>query len=287
MSDNQRVHWCYTVNNYKTKAVIPDELCRYRIQGYEVGDEGTPHIQGFVTFIKKIRFATLQTNYPGVHWIQANGTPYQNRIYCSKDGDFEEIGEKPKEPKQKDTTYQEAYAASTVREGLNIIKASRPRDLAIHGEAIERNLKKAKISVYKPTYQANQFNLPLQPLTITTLITGASNTGKTHYACAHFTNPLLVSHIDQLKSLSPDNDGIVFDDMSFKHWPPEAVIHILDIDFDRTINVRYGTVIIPAHTKKIFTHNTYNPFYNDDIDDQQKIAIDRRFTRVNVLNKLY
>lgn len=98
----------------------------------------------------------------------------------------------------------------------------------------------------------------------------------------------MVSHIDTLKMLSPDHDGIVFDDMSFKHWPPESVIHLLDQEFDRDINVRYGTVHIPAHTPKIFTHNSDNPFYDQEkICDDQREAIERRLSRVNLRTNLY
>lgn len=111
--------------------------------------------------------------------------------------------------------------------------------------------------------------------------------GKTHYALAHFKNPLVVSHIDKLKQLSPDHDGIVFDDMCFTHWPPSSIIHLVDTELERDINIRYGTVNIPAGTRKIFTYNSDNPFYKEDISDEQKIAIERRIHRVHVLNVLY
>lgn len=283
--------WCYTINNYTTKDHIPDEDCKYRIQGYEVGEKGTPHIQGYVWLEEAIRWTAFQKAYPTVtHFEKAKGNPYQNFEYCSKDKDFEEYGERPKKPKDKskaDDVFAEAIRAPTVREAIQVIKEKRPRDLLVHGEAIERNLKKIKIQPYARQYDAKAFTVPLQSLTKSTLFTGPSNIGKTHFAAAHFENPLICSHIDQLKTLSPDHDGIIFDDMSFKHWPKEAVIHLLDQDFDRTINVRYGTVHIPARTKKIFTHNSDNPFYNDEIEEEQKTAIERRLTRINFYNKLY
>lgn len=127
-----------------------------------------------------------------------------------------------------------------------------------------------------------------QPLNKSTLFYGSSGLGKTHYALAHFKKPLFISHIDGLKQLSPDNDGIVFDDMSFRHWPVEAVIHLLDSDLARDLNVRYGTVHVPAGVKKIFTHNTSNPFYNDEmIDPEQKEAIERRLSRCHILMKTF
>lgn len=122
---------------------------------------------------------------------------------------------------------------------------------------------------------------------LTTLLHGPSNLGKTHYALAHFTNPLLVSHIDRLKQLSPDHDGVVFDDMSFRHWPIESVIHLVDKEFTRDINVRYGTIQIPSNTKKIFTYNTAYPFYNSDPPQEQMDAVNRRVVKIELLDKLF
>jgi len=244
---------------------------------------------------KKIRWTAFQKKYPSItKFFKSKGSPYQNFVYCSKDQNFEEFGNRPTEPKEshkkkpKDLTYDEALAADTVEEGINIVKTKRARDYCLHGESIERNLKKAKFVKHKSVYTIDQFNRPACNLNKSTLINGPSNCGKTHYACAHFKNPLVCSHIDNLRLLSPDNDGIIFDDMSFKHWPVESVIHLVDKEFIRTINVRYGTVTIPAGIQKIFTHNTDNPFYSEDtISGEQREAIERRVDRINVINKLY
>lgn len=153
---------------------------------------------------------------------------------------------------------------------------------------MERNLKRSKSDLSLNTYKMESFHqkeLTFERKSI--LLWGPSGSGKTSFALAHFKNPLLVSHIDKLKNLSPDHDGVVFDDMSFKHWPKESIIHLLDYDLPRDINVRYGTVAIPKETRKIFTHNTENPFYDDDIDPSQKLAIERRLQRIHLNNKIY
>ena len=86
-------------------------------------------------------------------------------------------------------------------------------------------------------------------------IHGATGTGKTQWALHQFKNPLLVSHLDTLRKITTEHDGIVFDDMSFAHMPRESVIHLLDWDEKREIHCRYSCAIIPAHTRKIFTSN--------------------------------
>lgn len=282
------VCWCYTSYLVDQTPIVPDSYCKYRIEGREIcPTTGRAHIQGYVQFKSKQRFTALQKFCKQANWIKANGSPWQNFEYCSKDGDFTEHGERPKAPKEKDTTYPDALAASTVREGLEIIKRQRARDFCLHGESIERNLKRAKTPVFKHMYtNFVRGCLPFNGKSI--LLYGPTKLGKTHFGCYHFKAPFVVTHIDQLKTFSADYDGIVFDDMSFRHWPVEAIIHLLDFEFERTINVRYGTVVIPAGTKKIFTHNNFNPFYKDeDVEEDQREAIERRIERVHVLNKLY
>lgn len=298
---NAQVCWLYTKFNYDPEKLplVPDTECKYRIEGKEITPSNkTPHIQGFVIFKTKQRFSAVTSKYPGTNWLPMarEATPYQNFVYCSKDGDWIEFGERPKAPKEKSkkgndqTAFGEAFAAASIGEGMEILKRERPRDVAIHGEAIERNLKRAKLEPFKHKYDKSSFSMEHQELDEqrSVLLYGSSGIGKTHYAASHFENPLVCSHIDNLKKLSPDHDGVIFDDMSFKHWPVESVIHLLDREFDRSLNVRYGTISIPAGTKKIFTHNTSNPFYEEsNIEEEQRRAIERRLKRVHILGPVY
>lgn len=285
--------WCFTINNPLLSDTIDPALCVYLVLGKEVGALGTPHLQGYAWFHKKQSLRQLKGLNARAHWELAKGTPYQNKVYCTKDGDFQEFGIFPTAPgpshkkKIDDGAYSLVLEQATVAQGLALVKSKRPRDYCLHGETIERNLKKHKFVPTKALYALDAFSRGALPLIKATFIWGPSNTGKTQFALAHFQNPLFVSHIEKLKLLSSDHDAIVFDDMSFKHWPPEAVIHLLDLECDREINVRYGTVTIPAKTVKVFTHNTSNPFYNEEIDQAQKDAIERRLDRVNVHNKLF
>lgn len=121
------------------------------------------------------------------------------------------------------------------------------------------------------------------------LIYGDSGTGKTQYALSHFTKPLFVTHMDKLKEYDPNlHDGIIFDDISFSHLPPDAIIHILDIDNDRQIHCRFTTAEIPANTKKIFVHNRrdiFKPIHS--INEEQEAAIERRLHVLHVGAKLF
>ncbi len=254
---------------------------------------GYLHFQGCFFLINRKRFDWVQENIRKFEFLAPmKGTPFQAWIYSTKeetrvDGPYE-FGECPKQGVKKNVNevFTRALAASTVAEGMEIVQAEQARDYCLHGEAIRRNIKASKVVMFQAKFQLTDFLISPLILIKPVLLYGESNTGKTSFAVAHFKNPLVVSHIDKLKLLSPDNDAIVFDDMSFTHWPPEAVIHLLDIDFERDINVRYGTVTIPANTIKVFTHNNKNPFYKEEIQQAQIEAIERRFQRIHVQNSI-
>jgi len=293
----QAKRWCFTLNNPQDDEGIDVDLVEYMVVGEEVGENNTRHFQGYVVFKEQKRLTALKKLLGRAHWEIAKGSGWQNFQYCSKDGTFQEHGTRPLEPRsvkrkraadEQQEIYSDALAAPTVRDGLNVVKERQSRDYCLHGEAIERNLKKAKVAPHVCQFSIDKFNHAPMDLDKPVLLWGGSGLGKTQFAIAHFKNPLVVSHIDKLKTLGPDHDGVIFDDMAFKHWPREAIIHLLDKEVDRDINVRYGTVNIPKNTKKIFTHNTNNPFYHvDEIQEEQKEAIERRFTRVHVMTKLY
>ena len=121
------------------------------------------------------------------------------------------------------------------------------------------------------------------------LIHGVSHTGKTQYALAHFQKPLLVRHIDKLKEFDQDiHDGIVFDDMCFKHLHAQAIIHLLDTDNDSQIHCRFNVAEIPEGTKKIFVSNRDDIFIPKDlINEEEKTAIERRYYTIHILGKLF
>lgn len=100
MQESKKRMWCFTLNNYTDNDLttisqwITTDRCKYGIVGKEIGESGTPHLQGYIHLIKPVRFTSLKKFLPNAHWEPAKGTPAQNKQYCSKDGNiFIEIGE--------------------------------------------------------------------------------------------------------------------------------------------------------------------------------------------------
>lgn len=137
---------------------------------------------------------------------------------------------------------------------------------------------------YRSEYKLEDFKLDALDLTKAVLLSGMSHAGKTEFALAHFSNPLLVRAKDDLLELNGLHTGIVFDDMCFSNWPVEAVIHLLDMKKTTSIQCRYRNVRIPRDMPRIFTHNAY-PF--PEAFGQQKVAIDSRLTVVEIKEPTY
>lgn len=83
-------YWCFTLNNYTEEEWLHIiKLCeRHKyIVGKEVGEKGTPHLQGYVAFEKKCRPMETFDN-KRIHWEKTKANEQKNYDYCSKEGNF-------------------------------------------------------------------------------------------------------------------------------------------------------------------------------------------------------
>lgn len=88
--------WTWTLNNYTDEDIrelVPkfNKLgSKVYLAGKEIGESGTPHLQGYIEFQTKIR-PRLAVGHPRIHWGDKDGKPAKgtredNINYCSKDG---------------------------------------------------------------------------------------------------------------------------------------------------------------------------------------------------------
>lgn len=108
MSDKKARSYVFTINNwtdddYAAVTQLPDVAkVKYLVYGKEVGDEGTPHIQGYVSFQSPLSFKSISKKLKRAHIEPAKGNASQNRVYCTKSNDFVEYGEIPEQGKRND-----------------------------------------------------------------------------------------------------------------------------------------------------------------------------------------
>lgn len=176
--DNPRArHWCFTINNPE---LTEEEVCNslseasYAIFQLEVGDEGTPHYQGYCMFSKQQYLATVRRWLPGAHLSVARGTPAQNRSYCSKEdgriGDFCEIGIFPEQERGKRTDLIELH--QRLQSGLtNKQYAQEYFDLFIRHPSLVSNFNAANIEARDENTQPRSW-----------LLIGPSGYGKSRFA---------------------------------------------------------------------------------------------------------
>lgn len=165
------------------------------------------------------------------------------------------------------------YIAKNMEELKKTI--SNYRKLMVEAPAPKYQFKDFKDTEVKKTIMEHSFAKPpelgVKPKVL--VVQGfKSDLGKTQIAKAKFKRPLTVRHVDKLKELDTGyHDGIVFDDMSFAHWPRESVIALFDLEEDADINVKCSMVTIPAGFPRIFTTNrslratTGEPFTVDNV----------------------
>ena len=93
--------WVFTLNNYTEEeitvinGVLEDATkCNYGVYGKEVGESGTPHLQGFVQFVNRKRPNQVSSMLGCVrmHCERWRGSPNEAATYCKKDGNFTEFG---------------------------------------------------------------------------------------------------------------------------------------------------------------------------------------------------
>lgn len=114
-SDNSHVsrskrsrNYSFTINN-PTRAIeealqslSQSEQTKYVCYGRETAPStGTKHLQGYIVFTSGCTFNSAKSRLPaGTHVQASRGSAEQNITYCSKDGDFVELGTRPQPGKK-------------------------------------------------------------------------------------------------------------------------------------------------------------------------------------------
>lgn len=136
-------NWFLTLNNYTQEEL--DKLCQdlkdddvvYYIMAKEVGESGTPHIQGEVRFKNPRQLSGMKKFSSRAHWEKTISPDDANK-YCKKDGDYVEYGTPPKQGKRTDLD----EVRDAIREGANM------RDIILESENFQQIKMAEKLMPY-------------------------------------------------------------------------------------------------------------------------------------------
>lgn len=173
--EGAKKHWVFTINNYDENIEFDLEPWKYLVYGKEVGESGTPHLQGFGSLHKRKRRSAVAKlkGFEHAFLEAAKGTPAQASAYCKKDGDFVEHGEPPKSSGEVTAEHWDHWLAAA--------KAGKFED--IPAKILIKHFRTCQ--AIRAEYMPNPPDLP--PGTICGVwIWGPRNVGKSHYVREHF-----------------------------------------------------------------------------------------------------
>lgn len=205
--------WCFTINNYTDADIhaVRSIECEYIVYGAENGpDDGTPHLQGFVYFRNARHLGGVKRDLGGRAHLEpksGHSTFEQCRDYCIKDGEFEERGTCPVDPKAKGNAEKERWRSA--------------REAALEGrfDEIDDDLYIRYQNSFKRMRNedgAPPDNLPSAP-TYGVWIWGPPRTGKSHRARNEFGSDPYLKGLNKWWDGYTGQDNVLMEEVAPEH----------------------------------------------------------------------
>lgn len=174
--------YSFTLNNYQEdifdylEAAFSKGKIRYLIAGKEIAPTtGTPHIQGYIYYHNQTAFSTFKKMIgKKAHIEKSKGSPEQNEIYCKKEGNYIELGDKPNQGARTDLD----EVKEKIKSGLKVDDICMENPVFYHQYG--RTLHKIEDIVNRSKYRTE--------MTIGEWYYGPTGIGKSHIAFENY-NP--------------------------------------------------------------------------------------------------
>lgn len=257
MSQSRR--WCFTLNNYTDNDIseISSWETTYTVFGREVGESGTPHLQGFIVFPKPKRLSLLKKLHSGLHWEVARGTSQQASDYCKKDGDYIESGIFPASQGRRNDL--EAAIITLKSDGLSAVAREHPTVFV----KFSRGLRDINLFLHESYNHSNVRGY---------WIWGPPGTGKSHFARS-LSDSIFIKDQNKWWDGYDGELNVILDDLD-----TNVLGHHLKIWADRYAckgETKGGTIHL-RHQRFIVTSNySIDHLWPDDISMCE--ALNRRF----------
>lgn len=287
--------WVFTLNNYtdadqqRLRDAIDGNTISYLVFGREVGEHGTPHLQGFIYLRTARAFNTVRAllGSERIHLERMRGTPKQASDYCKKDGDYEEFGELPAQGKRTDLDrFMEDVRDHGIRDKRQLLEAH----VSVHAKY--PRFVEAVLETYRPRPQVpdielrdwqqlivDELHLAAHPRRIVFIVDQAGNGGKSTFA------KYLAAVFDRVQILRPGKLA----DMA-RVIQVETRIVIMDVPRESQEVIQYsfleslkdGLVWSPKYESSIKYMDAipHVLVFCNAFPDMQKLSADRYVVRV-------
>lgn len=267
-------NWCFTLNNYaemeldKIKDFHKSHPETYIIYGKETGDEGTPHLQGYVHLMTPQALSYIKKIVPRAHIEKCKGTPAENIEYCKKDGNTTEFGSQPMTQQEK-----------------NKLKQATLLEYAKNGELakIEEEFPGQYLNQYRNIHQIMTDNMVKPPdleATCGVWIMGKTGCGKTTKARTEY-GTYYSKPCNKWWDGYQNEDCVIIEDMAPNHSKLSYHLKLWADKWSFLGEIKGGTRQL--RPKKVIVTSQYSPFEVFKEEGEKEVeAIERRFEIIDM-----
>lgn len=282
-NDTKMRNVCFTLNNYSDAeytSILEWVKWQYVVIGKEVGDSGTPHLQGFGELNTQVRFSALKKLCPRARWTERykTSTNAEAALYCKKDGAFEERGT----PKQQGSRTDLKEIAKGLVEGKTSMD-----DLALDDP-------ETFCRYYKAWERCEYIWLRKQHrkwMTQGLWFHGPTGTGKSHHAYANY-NPQFCFVLCTKNGWWDGYKGqpiVIINDLKPREMECGVMLNIVD-KWPYNVPIR-GKEAVPFLARLVIVTSSMEPkeLYNCNAewntDKDSGAQLERRFLSINLSQK--
>lgn len=294
MSNTPRAkNWSFTLNNYTDDDItrltnLPQDVS-YIIFGKEVGESGTPHLQGTICFHQRLRLHQAKSFLGSVHLTPTRSLSHSIE-YCRKDGDVFESGLPPHPShqgggKRKSKADELEDFKNSVKEGITDAKMLREIHSTVMADRpvfckdyINDHKKRHKVDPFplrewQQTLYAKLI-LPPDPREIQFIVDATGNSGKSwfarYYSDLHANSQIIVPGKKADMALTIDDSSRVF----FLDCPKSKQGDFIQYDFLEEL--KNGYVFSPKYESKNKSFPTpHVVVLMNETPDRSKLSADR------------
>ena len=218
--------WTWTLNNPGDFRPHWDPLTmHYMIYSLERGAEGTPHLQGYTRFSKRLRLNAAKglLGSQDFHLEKSNGSEKDNHDYCSKTDDTHlagpwEFGTYKPEAGNKGTRNDLKQACALIASGGSLKQLARiqPEIIVKYPTGIEKLIQLAATDV------------PTQRDIWVHILWGPTNTGKTHRVLTAFPTAYSAPAGRDPFGMYQGEQVLLIDEFDSKDWDLNLMKKVLD-----------------------------------------------------------